>query len=50
MLTLDGSENGEAIFNAGIVIVDEYGNIGSVLIDKDAIAIAEAVSRHLVRH
>ena len=38
MLTLDGSEAGEATFNAGIVIADA-GNIGSAS-DKDAIAIA----------
>lgn len=37
-LTLDGSEAGEAIFNAGIVIADG-GNIGSAS-DKDAISIA----------
>ena len=37
-LTLDGSEGGEATFNAGIVIADG-GNIGSAS-DKDAIAIA----------
>ena len=38
MLTLDGSEAGEAIFNAGIVIADG-GNIGSAN-DKDAMSIA----------
>ena len=38
MLTLDGSEAGEATFNAGIVIADA-GNIGSAS-DKDAMAIA----------
>ena len=38
MLTLDGSEAGEAIFNAGIVIADG-GNIGSAS-DKDAMSIA----------
>ena len=38
MLTLDGSEAGEAIFNAGIVIADA-ANIGSAS-DKDALAIA----------
>jgi len=38
MLTLDGSEAGAAIFNAGLVIADA-GNIGSAS-DTDAIAIA----------
>jgi len=37
-LTIDGSEAGEAIFNAGLVIADA-GTIGSAS-DKDAIAIA----------
>ena len=37
-LTIDGSEAGEATFNAGIVIADA-GNIGSAS-DKDAIAIS----------